>query len=127
MADNFTLSGFWRSVPSTTGISASGCPTFNTPISEKVLLKLKQFSDVVLDTDAVEPVGFGEVVNAHVIMIKASGKVTVRLTSAEGATQIIPVDTVLQLISESVPYTAIDLQRVVGQATSVKVFLGEMN
>lgn len=127
MADNFTLQGFWRSLPSASGLLASGCPSFNTPISEAVLLKLKQFTDVVLDADPAEVVPFGEVVSAHVIMMKSSGKVIARLTSADGTTQIVPVDTTLQLISESVPYTAIDLQRVAGQATSVKVFLGEKN
>lgn len=127
MSENFTLEGFWRSEPKTTGVVASGCPTFNTPIAETVLLAKKQFTDVALDADAVEAVPFGDVVNAHVVMMKATRKVTVRLTTSEGATQIVPVDTVLQLISESVPYTAIDLQRVVGQSTSVKVFLGEKN
>lgn len=127
MADTFKLAGRWQSVPRVAGYLASGCPTFNTPLNEEVLLNLKQFTDVVLGDDAAEAVPFGEVTSAHVVVMKATRKVTARLTSAEGATQIVPVDTTLLLISESVPFTAIDLQRVVGQSTSVKVFLGEKN
>jgi hypothetical protein len=127
VAENFTLEGFWRSEPKVSGAAASGCPTLHTPTNEKVLLAKKQFADVALDADPAEAVPFGDLTNAHVVMIKTNRKVTVRLTTTEGATQIVPVDTVLQLISESVPYTAIDLQRVVGQSTSVKVFLGEKN
>jgi hypothetical protein len=127
LADNFTLEGFWRSEPKVAALVASGCPTFQTPLSETVLLAKKQFADVALDLDAVEVVPFGDVTNAHVVMIKATKKVIARLTSADGALQVVPVDTILHLISESVPYTAIDLQRVAGQATSVKVYLGEKN
>ena len=127
MSDDFRLEGFWRSEPKVAALVSSGCPTLQTPLLEQVLLAKKQFTDVALDADPVEAVPFGDVTSAHVVMIKTTKKVTVRLTSSEGALQIVPVDSILQLISESVPYTAIDLQRVAGQATSVKVFLGEKN
>ncbi len=127
MSDNFILQGNWRTEPRNTGLVSSGCPAFATPVNETVLLARKQYADVALEADAPESVPFGDVTSANVVLIKANRKVTVRLTSSEGTTQILPVDSILYLISESVPYTAIDLTRVVGQATSVKVFLGEKN
>lgn len=52
-------------------------------------------------------------------------KVDVRLTSGDGSQQIIPVDDLMIIISRSVPFTAIDLGRVAGQATVVHLFLGQ--
>lgn len=125
MSDNFALQGFWRAEPATVGTVASGCPSLNAPIYETLLLAQKQYTDITLGADSAEAVAFGDVTSAHVVIMKASGKVTARLTSSEGTTQIVPFDSFLILLSETVPYTAVDLQRVAGQSTTVKVFLGE--
>ncbi len=59
------------------------------------------------------------------VNIFADRKVTVRLTSADGVQQSIPCDGELMITSRSVPFTAVDLTRVAGQETRVKVFLGQ--
>lgn len=89
------------------------------------MLAQKNYDDYLLAADAVQAVAFGGVANAHVVMIFADRKIKVRLTSADGATQVVPIDGFLGLINETVPFTAIDLQRVAGQETKVKVFIGE--
>lgn len=125
MADLFKLAGTWQACPQTGALTASGAPSFTAPINEAVSLKSKNYDDYLLTADSVQAVAFGGVANAHVVMIFSNQKIKARLTSADGATQVIPVDGFLALISESVPFTALDLQRVAGQETTVKVFLGE--
>ena len=123
MADQFILSGSYTVAP----LSATSLdPSLATTIDEPLALKSKQFSDMTLSVDTPVTVPFGTVVNAHIVILKAlGGKVKARITSADGATQAIPFDTFLILMSQTVPITAIDLTRVLATATTVKVFLGE--
>ncbi len=123
MADQFVLSGSYNVTPlSLTSLD----PSLATTIDEPLALKSKQFSDITLSVDTPVAVPFGTVINAHVVILKAlGGKVKARVTSADGATQAIPFDTFLILMSQTVPITAIDLTRVLATATTVKVFLGE--
>jgi fructose-specific phosphotransferase system IIC component len=123
MADQFVLSGSYTVTPlSLTSLD----PSLATTIEEPLALKSKQLSDMTLSVDTPIAVPFGTVVNAHVVILKAlGGKVKARITSADGATQAIPFDTVLILMSQTVPITAIDLTRVAATATTVKVLLGE--
>ena len=59
-------------------------------------------------------------------MIKVTGgKVRVRLTSADGATQAVPVDSLLVLVDRATTVSAIDLTRTPSTSTRVQVFLGE--
>jgi len=125
MTDKFTIQGSWSTTPQTGVLLASGAPSLLAPISETVTLAQKYFDDYVLSLDAVQVVAFGGVVNANVIEISCDRKIKARFTSADGATQVIPVDGHLSLISKTAPFTALDLQRVVGQETRVKVFLGQ--
>ncbi len=131
MAETFTLAGSYVTSGQTpTGGSGalSMDPTLGGIISETMSLKAKTIEDVLITSDAVIPVPFGGVVNAHVVMLKATAKVRARLTSADGTTQSVPVDGALVLISSSGPITAIDLQRVSGAAAlTCRVFLGEKN
>lgn len=125
MADKFTSTGSWGTSPQTGSLLSSGAPSMSAPVNVSVMLSQKNFDDYVLVADAVVPVAFGGVTNAHVIEIESDRKIKVRLTSADGAAQVIAVDGRLELISKTVPYTAIDLQRVAGQETRVKVFIGQ--
>lgn len=125
MSDKFQLQGSWGTTPQTGALLASGAPSIVAPISETVILSQKNFDDYTLSADSVQAVAFGGVVNASVIEISCDRKIKVRLTSADGTTQVIPVDGHLSLISKTVPFTAIDLQRVAGQETRVKVFIGQ--
>jgi len=131
MSETFTLNGSYQTSGQTpTGGSGalSMDPTIPAIISETMTLKAKAAYDLPIATDSVVPVPFPGVVNAHVVMLKATGKVRVRATSADGTTQSIPVDGALILISSTVPVTALDVMRVPGAAAlTVRVFLGEKN
>lgn len=123
MADAFKLIGGYSVTP--LGSALSFAPLMEATINEPKSIKAKQVSEQVLAADAPVAVDFGGVVNAHVVILKATGKVRARVTSADGAAQSIPFDTYLILMSDSVPVTAVDLTRVAGAETTVRVFLAE--
>jgi hypothetical protein len=107
----------------------SGSPSIDIPIEE--LLQLKRSGHVTqvdLETDAPESVNFGDLAQAEVVYIRAfGGKVKASFTSADGAAQTIPVDPTCILFCSREPITALDLTRVAGAGTTVKVkvLLGE--
>lgn len=121
--------------------SASVAPTVGTPsgemvnlgpIEERVLVgfRLDQQFDLTVDTAVVVPVlraASGPFnAGAHVLMVKVvGGKVRVRITTSDGSTQAIPVDSFLSLISLAVPITAVDFTRVASTLTTVKLFMAE--
>jgi hypothetical protein len=121
--ETYKLLGSWEVVPNES--PKRGSPDIVTPIEEVLILSNEHNSKVKLTSDAPVSVAFGGVTNAHVVGLISDKKVRVRLTSADGSSQAIPVDGFLKLISRTVPTTAIDLTRVVGQETNVRVFLGE--
>lgn len=125
MSDKYTLIGTWSTTPSSGALLTSGKPAFTAPINEVVVLALKDAQDFDLTVDAPVNVSFDGVTAANVVNISTNRKVRVRLTCADGTQQAISVDGDLKLISKSVPYTAIDLTRVIGQETLVSVFLGQ--
>lgn len=66
-------------------------------------------------------------VSAHVLWARsATGKVSMTVSSADGASQTVPVDRTAILISRSVPFTSISFTRVAGEANSVKLFIGQL-
>jgi hypothetical protein len=123
MADTFRLSGTYA-VKLSTGTS-SGAPSIEALLDESLLLarKLTQRLDLTVDTPVT--ISFGGLTKAHVIIIRADAKVKLRLTSADGSTQAVPVEPLFIAMSQTVQFTALDITRVAGQATSVEVFLGE--
>lgn len=124
MADAFCLSGELRSTPQSG--NPSGDPTIDAVIFESAMLGQKAVLSYKLLADGALPVPFGSVTNARVIMVKVTGgKVTATLTSTDGTTQAIPVDSLFLLFCASVPVTALALTRQPGQTTDVRVFLGE--
>jgi hypothetical protein len=126
MSDVLDLSG---SITTRPAIGApSGFPSLSFPLAERMVLVNMQAARYELDADDPVNVQFGGVTNAQVLFIKAvGGKVRVRITSADGATQAIPVSDMLYLECVDVPITAIDLTRVAGTETTVEVFLGEQS
>lgn len=124
MADTFQMTGVWASVPLLSDPS-SGTASLTAPIAETLQLKERQLWEEILTVDTPVVVSFGGVANAHVVVVKSNRKVRVRLTSADGSQQSVPVDGLLHIICKSVPITAIDVMRVAATETKVKVFLGE--
>lgn len=124
MAYQFALTGGYTTDP-LNGVP-SLAPSVNAPLDEAMVLIKKTEYDVLLDVDAPIAVQFGGVANAHVVVLKTvGGKMRVRLTSADGSQQSIPVDSTLILISQAVPITAIDLTRVPATPIDVRIYLGE--
>lgn len=124
MTDAFKLVGSYEATPLSNPLSFAALVT--AQINEAKQLKVKQVGDVELTVDTPVAVDFGGVTNAHIVILKAvGGKVRARVSSTDGASQAVPFDTYWILMSESVPVTAIDLTRVAGTPTTVRVFLGE--
>lgn len=124
MADAFHLLGGYDFTPLSAPLSFA--PAVAASINETRTVKAKQLSEMELLVDTPVPVDFGGVISAHVIILKSTlGKVVARVTSGAGATQSIPFDTYLVLMSESEPITAIDLTRVASTPTTVRIALAE--
>ncbi len=126
MSDTFKLHGDISVGAGSCG-SSSGSPTVVMQIEETVSLKgVPMISEYELTADPAVAVAFGGLASASVVVIKSvGGKVRVRLTSADGSAQSIPVDSLAIILSDTVPFSAIDLTRVTGTLTTVKVTLGE--
>jgi hypothetical protein len=124
MADLFTLSGGYGTRPLA---GSSGFPSIDTPLLEQVQLDREATQKLTLTTDSPVAVDFCGLTEAHVVVVKATGsKVRVRLTSADGSAQAIPVDSFLAIIAQAVPFTAMDVTRLAGGVeTEVRIFLGE--
>lgn len=80
---------------------------------------------IVLGNDAPFAVNLDGWTAIHALHIESDTKITARITSADGAQQLVPVDPLLTIVSRSVPITAIDLVRVAGQSATVEITLGQ--
>lgn len=125
MSNLYSLEGSYTSAPAS-GLP-SGDPEVDTTISEQLYLRRQKLVRVELSTDSPVAVGFDNIAAAAVVIVKSVGnKVSARITSADGTTQAVPVDSLLILHCSSVGVTALDLTRVAGAGTvNVIVFLGE--
>ncbi len=123
--------GAVTSLPPTAASPVSGDLGEVGELDERLLVgaKLNTRFDLLADTALAVPLlaaGGGPFrVGANFILVKCVGKVRVRITTSDGATQAVPVDGCLLLVSSSVYVTAIDFTRVAGVATTVKLFLAE--
>ncbi len=125
MADLFTLAGSYTATPASGSPSAD--PLVNAPISEQQVLGVQLTSVCALTNDNVTPLPFGCIDGATVVIVKAvGGKIKLRLTSADGTDQVVPVDTFAAIMSAAVPFTSVSVQRSPGVATTVKFFLGQL-
>ena len=106
-------------------LHSGAVPIGPTPINATVILDEKQPAQYTLNADGPQVVAFGGVTNAHVLDISTDRPITVTVTSAAGAAQVIPVDGELHLVSRTVPITAVSLTRTPATLTNVNVFLGE--
>ena len=124
MAYQFGLSGSYTTIP-LDGVP-SLAPTIGAPIDETMTVATKTEYDQDLTVDTPVAVQFGGVSAANVVILKSTGgKVQARISSADGSSQVIPFDTVLILMSLSVPITAISLVRIPATETLVRVYLAQ--
>jgi hypothetical protein len=124
-ADTFTFRGKLRIQPAPTNTDNSGNTTVDADLLEQMAIVNKLDTNVSLDADPAESVSFGDLLNVNVVMLRSDTKVKAAFTSADGAAQVLPVDKFLLVTSESVPFTALTLQRVTGVTANVRVVLGE--
>lgn len=126
--DVFKLEGRWLTRPSVDPVSAD-MEARSTPIFELVNLAKKLVDEYDLTSDAVQSVSLGGLAaaGAHILIVKVTsgGEVKVRITTTDGATQAIPVNSFLVLICTTNPITALDLTRTTGVEAIVKVFMGQ--
>lgn len=122
MADTFTLSGRYAIRPPVMGVNA---PSITVDLSDTFSVLRKAAIPILLGADPAEAVLMGDIASASLVIIHTDAKVTARFTSADGATQAIPVDGLLILKSLNVPITALTLQRQPGVATNVQVIMAE--
>jgi hypothetical protein len=97
----------------------------STHVDERATLAAKSTAEYALSSDAPVSVALDGMASVNVLMVKTDGKARVRLTTSDGATQAWPCDGFLLLMTRSVAITAIDLTRVAGVATNVRLFLGQ--
>lgn len=91
-------------------------------IKESMTVLQYQSTVYVLSSDSAQTVSLGSLSAVNVLQLRVVGnKVRVRITSSDGTTQAIPVDSFLCIISDSVDITAIDLTRTVGSESTVYV------
>jgi len=125
MASTFTLSGSLISTPLTAGQGESLVPV---PIQEIMALAKKHYDEITLSDGLPLPVSLGGLTEVNVLFLRATGgKVRLRVTSSDGATQAIPVDPLGLFISKSVGVTAFDLTRdaAISNTVTVRIFLGQ--
>lgn len=123
-----SLEGSWVVAPMSSSLlgPVSGLSSISTPLVESLALAQFSAQRITLSSDSVTAVALGGLTAVNALLVKAlDGKVRVRVTSADGSTQAVPVDRLLVLLADSVPMTAIDLMRVAGAETTVEVFLGQ--
>lgn len=124
MSALFQLSGSYSVTPVD---GSDAAPEVGRTFDERVSLTRQAVGTYDLSGDAAVVVDLGGLTQVNVLIVKAvGGKVTVRLTSADGTTQSVPVDSFLALVDRTVPITAIDLTRTPSNSTRVQVFLGEV-
>ncbi len=121
MADLLRLSGTIAASASTG--SPSGHAALNAAIDEQLSVDHARANlHYLLTADAAQDVAM-DGLSACFIMVRASAKVKVEVTSADGTAQAIP-GTFIVVRSEDVPFTAISITRQPSIETNVDVMLG---
>lgn len=125
MADTFRLRGEYSALTAVRELGVPAPPEVLALLDEGMYLSDKLVGAYTLASDSPVSVGFSSLSAAHVVILRATSKVRVRLTSSDGSSQALPADPLLVLISSSAPVTALDLTRLTGVSTEVTIFLGE--
>lgn len=129
MAGTIRLRAGLMQEPPPSGVSGAG-PLVQSSILDLVKtygLTAQVLTRYALTADAVAPVSLGPLVSAHVLLLSVASpgaKVKARITTADGAVQVVPFDDLFLLVSLTSPVTALDLQRTAGVDSFVDVYLG---
>jgi hypothetical protein len=134
VADAYTFIADATVAPISGGFS-SGIAALDVPLNEALTLSVKSSQVVELISDAAATVQLPGPTStnpsaplANVVVIKVVGpRVKAAITTADGASQIVPVDPLFVLHTTTVsPITALTLTRTPGNDTFVHLFLGQI-
>ena len=121
MAETFSISGSWRTTPSA---GAQGDITALADLFTTMVIKRKQVTELDLTSDPVVAVALGG--SIHVLSVRTvGGRANIRITTAGGSTQVVPVDTLVVIVTDGYPITALDVQRETGVNVQVSLFFAE--
>lgn len=124
MSNVFAITGAYSATPASGTPSAD--PIVTAALDERLMLATLQYSQLTLNADTPTLLPLGGLSSANVVIVKCvGGKIRVRVTSADGSQQSIPVDSFFALISASTAITAVDVTRTPGVQTVVRYFLGQ--
>lgn len=126
MSDTFTFKGRYQVKPPPTNVDLSGDFEIAADIMESLAVSKRLATVVSLTADPAETINMADITNAAVVIIKSDYPVTVRLTSASGASQLIAGVKFMVLLCSATPVTAITLQRTPSQTTSCRILLAEV-
>jgi hypothetical protein len=126
VSDAVTIQGSIQATPN--DASLSGLPQVLATLAESFVVGTTVVPGRYdLTSDSPQSVSLGSMtVGANMVIVKPIGVQHVKLTvtSADGASQSFPVDTILILVSQNNPITALALTRDPGVETLVEVTLG---
>lgn len=131
MIDVLQLSGSLVATPGSAPPSSAVLGFDVGPIDEKMYLAHKSGDTVTLSSDSPFSIPFAGLTHVNVLYIKSvGGKVRVRVTSADGSQQSLPVSSLVILFADTnggadPTITAIDVTRVAGQQTDITYLIGE--
>jgi len=104
----------------------SGHPQTLVTLAELLYTDKVLSQNLTLSTDNPTMLSLGPLSGVNFLCIRADGgKIRVAITSSDGSSQAIPVDSFLILRCDSVDITAIDITRTTGIDTDVYAVLGE--
>lgn len=108
-------------LPSDADVSAPSQPW---PLDERISLSsYKVIAPLSLLADG--PIALAlDGLSVNALRVQTNNPITMRITTAAGTTQVIPVDPLAVIVSLTVPITAIDFTRQSGVATEVVVSIG---
>lgn len=114
---------------STLAITGSAVDTPGGTISRPFDLRVPCSPDpagrlIALTSDMAATVGLDGLSGVHALYLEANAPVTANLTFAAGSPQAVKGETII-IVSRAVAITAISLVRVAGQATTVRLILGQ--
>lgn len=121
MSETFSIDGDWKTVSPAGG---QGVISAVAELFTDLVIKRKQVVELDLTSDAAVAVALGGSIDALVVST-IGGRATVRITHAGGATQIIPVNALLVLVTEDYQISALDVARETGVNVQVSVFFAE--
>ena len=96
-------------------------------LTHAVALSEVKYSSYLISTPADQTIGLDALNSISVVIVQTSAPIIVKLTSASGADQAIPVNDCLLLISKTSPFTAMSIAAASAMTTAavVQVFLGQ--